>query len=306
MGKFKLVITLLCLMCLASGAAEEQDDSVVANDLADVSKETKECCHFPDRMIAEGYAAIAFGKTIGVDESYASAGLWFGNWCDETLYFVDVRWHHLCNNSNAANGGLGIRFGDDCRGCGANIYYDWRKFHKKDFKQVSVGIDGWIAPWEFRLNTSIPIESFSTLERTTIDYLDGYQFSSVETAYTCKLVSLLLGREFDLREYCSTPLTFTLLAGSYWISDQVQENCYGGIASIDLKMYDMFSLRAIYTHDPIFNNRVQALLTINIPFNTFEEKLCSCFSSFFTRRPERLELIPIHTRTHCSYNWSSP
>lgn len=253
-------------------------------------------------FLNEAKASIAFGETIGVDEPYASIRSFNASLYENHLIFIDGSIHHLRHGENGVSIGTGVRFGDGTRGVGANIYYDWRHIHSHSQNQVSFGLEGWLCPWEMRLNIYIPLQNYTKGDRLFCNYEGDYFLKSYDNYYSCRIASLLFGRQFYLPNCFIQDLSYAFLIGPYWISHHREKSNYGALLELDLFLGKLLSFKLRTSIDPIFNTAVQGILSIQIPLYCSARSCCKSISSFY-RSPERLDLVPVDKINFCNYNW---
>lgn len=117
----------------------------------------------PDRFILRYFG----GKGIGFNRSYYTFQTFISSsdtWKDHFFPFLDLRFHLFNDWRPAANVGVGARylFDSGCHAAGANVYYDFRKTHRKNYNQVGFGLE-YLAPrWEIRGNGYFPVGSTFT------------------------------------------------------------------------------------------------------------------------------------------------
>ncbi len=302
------ILYIFCLLCLgivhSSTVAQSFDD-----ECCFITEPSTEGCPCEAAYCSYLDVSNSFGKTLGVGCSYSSFGLRLAKIDQERLYYFDVRWNHLHDGSNSADAGIGVRFGDACKGCGANVFFDWRGYHSARFRQISGGIEGWIAPWEFHLDVYLPLQTVETIHKTSIDYEGGYYFRSKTVAAASQIALLTAGRRFALCQEWIPSLYGKVLAGPYYISNHYKQDRFGGMVRADFNFYEYLYLNAIYTADPINHSRFQAVVGITIPFGCGCETYCGdccaeCPPSLFYEAPERLDMIGINKYKKCRYNWN--
>ncbi|MFA6914943.1 MAG: inverse autotransporter beta domain-containing protein [Parachlamydiales bacterium] len=296
MNKILILLTTLLIVFLPSEAIEEENELYFEEERCEDFQSMSKTC-------AEVYARMTFGKMIGVDDSYSTMGVWAFREESDYLYFLDGRFHHISNGGNGLNVGTGIRFGDIHRGCGINLYYDWRNMHSTNLSQIQIGLEGWLCPWEYRFNAYIPLQSIEHYSQKKSSYPGDFVFHTTKTLYPCRMASLLMGRKFNYELCDCVDLYFTALAGPYWISNRKNRNRYGVLANIDLCINEIISLKTLFSYDPIFHSRTAGILvSLTIPFFCNYERENQCSKPLYYSIPERLDLIPVKDKTSCSNN----
>lgn len=297
----RLIILLFSALCSSATPIFSDAESICTdNEIVNIS----ECCSCEhSSSLLDAYISLAFGKTIGVNHSYSTLGTWYAVLKDDYMYYMDVNWSHLSNGKNGASIGTGVRFGDGTRGCGINLYFDWLGSRSKKVSRVSSSIEAWLCPWEFNLSVYLPLKNRYTETKSGTVFQDGYVINTKSILLACQLATLKIGRRFNLNNRYITNCSVLISAGPYWVSHSYEKNKYGGLVDLDFNFYNLISWETLVTHDPIFNTRVQTIVSVTIPIGcNLAEYFCSCFSDFYSR-PDRFNIINTDKRTFCKQNW---
>lgn len=296
----KLICTFLVVISPLLSLENQNEEFSESSEFSEYSEEE---CRSALWNYSEAYTRITFGEILGVDDSFATVGSWLFNESENSLYYLDARYHHISNGGNAASIGTGIRFGDTFKGCGAHIYYDWRYSKSTNISQVEAGIEAWLCSWEYHLNAYLPFQSIEKYAQKICTYEGGFIFRQDKTLYPCSLVSLQIGKRYDI-ETCLFPnLSIKGLIGPYWISNKIERNQYGVMASLDFRLNELINFKTIFSYDRIFRDKAACVLSITIPFGYAVESSCYCRSSVYYSPPERLDLIILKDKKSCNSNW---
>src|SRR5262245_49456860 len=90
---------------------------------------------------------------VGFDHGYTTLEAYLMPGDHRKAYpFLDIR-NHVFNNGRAAfNTGCGARIFSDERIWGCNVYYDFRSARKRNFNQVSLGLETLGCIWDAYMN----------------------------------------------------------------------------------------------------------------------------------------------------------
>lgn len=261
------------------------------------------CCFECPSLILDPYVSMAFGKTIGVDHNYSKVGFWLATVRQDYLFFVDAGWNYSFDHWNGTSLGVGVRFGDNEKGCGINLYWDWLNTYSRNIHQISSGIEGWLCDCICKLNVYLPLKNRFTYDQCDHEFPGEFVFRTKKTLYACQLATLLIGREWNLCNRYISNLGLAASAGPYWVGHSRHRNCFGGLVSIDIEIYNLFSWKTRVSYDYVFKTRVETIISISIPLEcNFMNRVCRCFQSFYSRA-ERFDWIVTDRRTSCKFNW---
>lgn len=247
--------------------------------------------HLP--IFSVSYAA---GKTVGIDENYASLGIFYaplpcGSPC---IPFIDLRAHRMQDNLWAASAGGGIRFWSSncCYVLGVNAFYDFRAADLGDFHQVGVGFE-WLFPhWQFTLNGYLPFKNkFTGPVFFFDDFIGDFFFTCQQSTYAKKGFDFEIGSTFGCEE------TFQLYfgAGSYYFHAKPGNNI-GLKLRTTATIAQYFTIEGIGVYDRSCDLLLQMKVSLVIPLDFFRNFCCHrpdpcCDCSYLFRPVNRSDMI---------------
>ena len=168
------------------------------------------------------------GKGIGYDQGYTTLDAHFHLPASSFAPFLDVRGHLFDDEKWAANAGIGCRYLSDSLSTifGLNVYYDFRKTHKKDFQQVGAGLEMLWSRWELRANGYFPISARKTrIFDVKFDELKGNSI-----ILKGKRDTSLVGGDAEVGVYLKNTGLVRCYAGAgpYYLSSEGCKDSWGG------------------------------------------------------------------------------
>ena len=147
MNKSLLSSYCLSLVCCTAFLSAAPDDSKKTT-----SKTPQDCGDMPSSMRIT--ARHIENKGIGYKTGYSTLEAFLGappeTWA--VMPFLDLRGHIFDDGKWAANGGLGLRSIIGDRVYGVYSYYDFRNANRKNYNQISFGVETTGTFWDARLN----------------------------------------------------------------------------------------------------------------------------------------------------------
>lgn len=188
--------------------------------------------------------------------------------------FLDFRAHYFDTlDDYAGNIGLGLRIESKDIGqiFGVNAYYDHRRTHHASFNQVGLGLEILGRCWNFRLNGYLPIGKTSVLDSCCFYNKYIGDFFYLQKSFTSSLRGIDFEIESLVAEMCWGEIYLAI--GSYYYNGKgCQKNVYGSEYRVSTDFCKYFNFSIISTYDNVFKTRVQAQLSVTIPFFFAEEK----------------------------------
>ena len=249
------------------------------------------------------------GGGIGYNQGYTTIEGFFAQEPDEIRFmpFLDFRAHLFNNAKVATNVGGGFRKIARNRIYGANIYYDYRRFHALDFNQLGLGFETLGTRWDLRLNGYIPVgEKINTPYESDFAKFCGNNMLLLEKY---RLVMTGANAEVGVHFGKSRLFDFYAAAGPYYFHEKVdcKPNLYGGKVRLSAKFKQYWILEISDSYDRIFKNRFQAQLTLNIPFGSgakdasyASDDICDALFSRMVQPIDRQEIIVIDQKQQCA------
>lgn len=219
--------------------------------------------------------------------------------------FIDFRYHHFDNGSNAFSLGGGVRF--CCLGniCGVNAFYDYRTGCHSGFNQLGIGLESLGECWNFRLNGYIPVGESS--RRCSFCFFNGYSnpdfFFQEE-----RFLDSFGGFNFEIEHWtsgCCGDLGIAVSPYYYNRKKGCKRNVYGSQLRLTAELCNL-SLSLIGSYDNVFHGRLQAQVGFIFPFY-FQKSDCKCFHvgcqcSRLYQRVERNDAIIL--KRHNKWTWN--
>lgn len=259
------------------------------------------------------YASHLEGSGIGYNQGYTSAGLLFTpTWgtSGNMQYLLDVRGHVFNNGDPAANAGIGVRYLDHCsdKVYGANIFYDYRKFHHESFQQIGIGLEYLGDCWDFRINGYIPFGRHKVDFGRTLFVYPGNYFAECKQR---EKVMAGFDAEFGMPIWrnCDPCNLFEAYAavGTYYFTPRIYSNCgkdcWGGKVRAAIRLGRYVEIEGRTTFDRDFHWRGEGVITIGFPFGGRScEPNCYCdnLRNIAAQPIERQEIIVIN-RPSCQW-----
>lgn len=248
------------------------------------------------------------GRGIGYKRGYTTLGAQaaYVRDCGCFIPFLDIRGHRFDDNKYAANAGIGVRYSlESCARSilGANIYYDYRQYHSKNFNQVGIGLE-WLSDCiNVRVNGYIPIERSRRIRTTLCRYLGGFFLEKRKFAHAlggadAELEVLLLRcRKFEI--YAA--------AGPYAFAQRTKRHhtrrAIGGQFRMEARLGTYFIVGGCVSRDSLFHTRGQGYITFDFPLGWGCFKDCCTTPDLLFVPVIRREIIPIHNQCKCRSNF---
>ncbi len=228
---------------------------------------------------------------VGFDTGYTSLTGLALHREKESCSFVDMRLHYTDDALFAGNLGLGRRVLLPRQNVviGSYCYFDFRQAsHHMFFTQVTAGLEAFIAEVDLRLNYYAPIRQQSCTNHTVWWYDGGY--------YIERRISDVSLQGFDFEAAFLKQQTAIAdlygAAGLYYLQGEVPENVFGVKGRLQAKLSTHLSAEMIYTYDRVFGSRVQGVIALTLPFN-----------SFGMQAPYRNEMIALTSQSFWDWNY---
>lgn len=225
----------------------------------------EECTPGPEYMRV-GWRHIE-GNGVGYNTGYTTAEMFLAAPPERfhTTPFIDLRGHIFDNGRWAANGGLGIRGILKDRVYGLNLYYDYRNSKRKNYNQISCGIETLGNRWDFRWNGYFPIGN--TKSKGYHSQFD--HFSGNSMYITRKFEYALLGTNAEAGFHFAQvkDVSFYGALGPYYFKGPLGPNLWGGEARLNGKYKEYVKLEVSYSYDNVFRNIVQGQFFLMIPLS---------------------------------------
>lgn len=235
-----------------------------------------------------------FGRGVGYHTGYTSLDGFFID--RKPLHklspLVDVRVHHMNDNTWAANLGVGFRYKVNrfCTVFGLNAYFDYRQFHSYNFYQAGIGTEVYTPHWSARLNAYIPVgERDVYLGHRSQQLSDGSIFITEKNVSSLGGADLRVGVPFIQQSW----LWSWIEVGPYFYQD-----FFGGLGEITARVADYVRLKFGVTYDPVFRARAQGEVAVVFSFGkrkkcTYKRCPTQCCTDF--EQPiQREEIIPLY------------
>lgn len=215
-----------------------------------------------------------FGRGVGYHTGYSSMDFLFMQ--RKPLHklspFVDVRGHHMDDNTWAANLGVGFKYKVNrfCTVFGMNAYYDYRNFHGHSFNQIGVGLEVYSPHWSVRANGYIPIgETEAQLMHHKTHLPGGLFIEREKNVYSLGGADLRIGAPFIHQSWVWSWIE----AGPYFYRD-----FFGGLGQVTFRFADILRLKFGVTYDPVFRARAQGEVAL----------------VFYIWKAEQIQILTLH------------
>jgi hypothetical protein len=245
------------------------------------------------------------GKGVGYNQGYTSLEAFFSPayWIDgKLLPLLDARMHIFNDGLSAANAGIGLRY-LSARTWGVNAFYDFRQTHKKDYSQISFGLESLGKVWDFRFNGYLPIFHKSTpLYDPHFSHFSGHSLIlSNKQQFAFKSLQAEIGTHAIRVRH--TPAY--LAAGPYYLSTHGKAT-WGGRGRFGFDFFTYMRAEISSSYDSIFQWISQGQISLTIPFGPKKSRPMRFGSSCAKekqiarqaiQRIDRNEIIPVDSRT---------
>lgn len=247
---------------------EENPFGDIASTLKPQGKEGTEiesdCAPTPKSMRID--ARYIEGRGVGYSKGYGTLEAFFAPPPDLLLVmpFIDLRGHLFSNRKWAANGGIGARALLKDRVYGAAAYYDYRNTNKKNYNQISFGLETLGTLWDLRLNGYFVLgKTISSGYDPTFTRLSGnHIYYSQKFEYALSGGNAEIG--FHVLDFQGVKL-YTA-AGPYYLNGPLGTGVFGGQARLRGSWKDIVSLELSYSYDHLYSNIVQGQVGLTFAF----------------------------------------
>jgi hypothetical protein len=298
---------LLCLHSAALLGSEASvdlpfiDSSSAGPSLADPSPPI-----WPIR-VAAGYN---FGTFIGVRESYTEIELFAMQdpFAPSWEPFLDMRVSRFDKGKWVGNLGGGIRARNGSQVWGLNLFYDYQRVtivgrHPGDIHRVGLGLEFFEGPWDFRVNSYLPIDDLVHGHRHTYNFIGGFQASCRLQDYAFKGIDCEVGRPL-----CSR-WGFALYGamGPYFYHSRKGTSLLGLQGRIEFSWNKYLTAEVRTSYDHKYKSTIQGQISLNFPLTKFSDLCCQdwCDGEIFARPVRRNNVMFV---THCcdwEWNWGA-
>jgi hypothetical protein len=212
------------------------------------------------------YSGHVFGSGPGFNQGYTTVNFFTAprfvyNW----LPFFDLRGHYFDDGKWAANGGAGFRYLHEPKNAflGFNVFYDYRRYQKKNFNQVGAGIE-WSGAWAgIRANGYLPVGEDKKIIGYSFDRFSGNNMLISEKAY---LAMWGIDGEIDARLFAHRGAEVEMGVGAYYYKGDFGKDTVGGRVRVSMLYKKFLYASGTTTFDRLFHWRGQGEVGINIPF----------------------------------------
>jgi Inverse autotransporter, beta-domain len=253
------------------------------------------------------YGLYSFGKSVGICESYGSAGVLFTP-CLTSCYLgpiLDASYHFFQDGTAGASIGTGFRFlGKENNYMGGfNVFYDYREGEfGGGYNQVGVGVELLANGFELRVNGYFPVNNHENKSDTVV--YDDYNNSSVVTPYEVSVFReefALLGFDGELGVYkCCNGFGGYAGVGAYYFEKQDFLDVWGVKGKLRFTYGKFILLEGQVAWDDVYETQGRGVIEIRLPLEFFcglsTVRCCPCKSE----RPLFRE-SPIHLKKCCKY-----
>lgn len=237
---------------------------------------------------------------IGYHKGYSTAELLLApaSLQGDFIPMIDLRAHHLYNDTYAANLGVIARkvYDKTCRIFGVNGYYDFRQGRYGNYQRLGLGMELLGKRWDFRVNGYLGIQE-NELKCVFDQYTGGY----VATFRKDEFSFQGFNGEAGFMAVKSNNFLLYMAAGPYYLQGKHDMQSWGGRFRFRPQFRDYLALEFSMSHDHIFQTRYQGEIILNLPLYDFffkkNKKKRKCVSDRQIYQPvERFEIIPLKRR----------
>lgn len=246
------------------------------------------------------YIGMNEGRGISYKRGYLSLGVFTApsTWTISRFQpFADVKGYCFNDGKFAANVGIGFRYFFSSICLGANVYYDYRRVHRKDFNQIGLGFEVLSSLLDFRLNGYLPVGNINHMEAKLYDFGDDFLAIRRRRVSAWKGVDAEFGTWIK-KKYPSNWFGLYVAMGPYYYMRKhsshfggKKHQTWGGRARLLARINDFVDISVNATYDSIWRTRVQGQITVAIPFDVL--------FNLRSRRPvsslcDQLTIQPVH------------
>lgn len=245
------------------------------------------------------------GKGVGYHHGYTSLEAFFAPayWVQgRFLPLLDFRVHIFNNGLPAANAGIGLRYLSK-RTWGVNAFYDFRETKRKNYNQISVGLESLGKVWDFRVNGYLPIlQKTTSLYNTHFSHFSGHSMMlSNNQQFAFKSLQAEIGTHAIKVRHRPAYLAM----GPYYLAGYGKAT-WGGRGRFGFDFFNYMRAEASVSYDSLFQWIGQGQIRLTVPFGPKKARSLKWSSSCRTekqiarqavQRIDRNEIIPIDTRT---------
>ena len=244
-------------------------------------------------------------KGIGYKTGYTTVEGFFAAPTDlwPVMPFLDLRSHIFNDGHWAANGGLGVRSLLSDRIYGAYAYYDYRDTQRKNFNQVSFGVETLGTFWDLRMNGYVVVGDGKSRKYDT----KFSQFKGQNIFLSQKFQYALSGGNAEAGFYPLKMRNVTLYTGfgPYYLKGPSGDALWGGQVRTKAMWKNYVGAEISYSYDHTFKNIVQGQVFLSCPLGpkakTRGNKERSCIDNnlLCQRMIEpvaKSEIIPVSTK----------
>ena len=245
-------------------------------------------------------------KGIGYNTGYSTLETFLAPSPDSlaVMPFLDFRGHIFDDGRWAANGGMGLRKIGAGRVNSLYAYYDFRNTKRRNYNQISLGLETLGTSWDLRVNGYAPIGGTkSSAYDLAFDHFAGHNL-----VVSRKFEYALGGANGEIGGHLFKAKSFDLYmaAGPYYLKGKLGGGIFGGETRLRGTYKTWLGLEVNYSYDHTFKNIVQGQVMFNIPFGPRtrpqKERSTSCSEneSLYARMVQpiiRNEIIPVDDQT---------
>jgi len=237
---------------------------------------------------------------IGYPKGYATFEALFAPSPRRFMPMIDIRAHHLYNDTYAVNAGLIGRYVSKsfCRIYGLNVYWDYRQGKVGNYQQLGVGFETLGKRFDFRFNGNIGIQKHMLKCK--------FEFSGDRFSIFRKKEFSFEGFNSEIGSSLVNSKTFLLYAaaGPYYLSRDDQR-AWGGKARLRPQYKDFLALELSTSYDHIFHAIFQGEIILSLPLYPSSKRKKCLLNREIYQPVHRFEIIPLKKRCGWETNWES-
>jgi len=260
-------------------------------------EQQKEYYPYPKRITMRGIE----GKGVGYPDGYATLEALFGPYdLPSTLVpLVDLRGHHIYNDTYAVNGGIIGRhpYRDNKLIIGGNAYLDYRQGCLGHYFHLGLGFELLGPEWDFRLNGSLPLNHQNRHVHTVYNYEGPYVATCNAEENSYDVYNAEVGHYF----FNNRTFILYLAGGPYYLSSSGGGKSIGARVRLRAQYNDFFAVELSTCQDHIFHSIYQAEFSVTLPLYQMGAKNqgWSIFDRQLYQPVQRFEITPLRDR--CSW-----